>query len=261
MILDRIAEDTRLRVASGKERISLEEMKAMACKRNRHIGFPFEEALQRFDINFICEVKKASPSKGVISEDFPYLQIAKEYEEAKASAISVLTEPNYFLGSDRYLSEIEKVVRVPLLRKDFTIDEYQIYEARTIGASAILLICALLDTKKIHEYLLICDELGLSAVVEAHDGKEIESALAAGAKIIGVNNRNLNDFTVDIQNSINLRKLVPPHILFLAESGIKTAKDIEMLRQSNVNGVLIGEAFMRSENKIQLLEELRGDHL
>lgn len=261
MILDRIARDTRVRVETCKERISFEEMKAMACEVNRPIGSPFEEALQRFDINFICEVKKASPSKGVISQDFPYLKIAKEYEEAKASAISVLTEPNYFLGSDRYLSEIGKVVHIPLLRKDFTIDEYQIYEARTIGASAILLICALLDTKKIYDFLLLCDELGLSAVVEAHDKKEIESALAAGAKIIGVNNRNLNDFTVDIQNSINLRKLVPPHILFIAESGIKTAKDIEMLRQSNVNGVLVGEALMRSENKIQLLEELRGNYI
>lgn len=258
MILDTLAASARTRVERNKAQISLGQIKKAASRISPETGFPFEKVLLRQSINFICEVKKASPSKGLIAQNFPYLQIAKDYEQAGAAAISVLTEPDYFLGSDDYLIQIQKEVSIPVLRKDFTVDAYQIYEAKTIGASAVLLICALLDTRTIRDYISVCDELGLSALVEAHDEREIESALEAGARIIGVNNRNLKNFKVDIRNSLVLRKLVPENILFVAESGIQTAADIEVLRRSRVNGVLIGETLMRSLDKGKMLEELRG---
>lgn len=258
MILDTLAASAHVRVERAKAKISLEQMKKEALSLNPQTSFPFEKALLKEDINFICEVKRASPSKGLIAADFPYLQIAKDYEKAGAAAISVLTEPDYFLGSNDYLSQIQRTVSIPVLRKDFTVDAYQIYEAKTIGASAVLLICALLDKQTLREYSSICNELGLSALMEAHDEREIESALAAGARIIGVNNRNLKDFTVDIHNSTALRKLVPENIIFVAESGIQTALDINLLRQANVNGVLIGESLMRSPDKGKMLKELRG---
>lgn len=258
MILDTLAAAARTRVERNKVKIPLGQIKKDARCISPETGFPFETVLLRQTINFICEVKKASPSKGLIAQEFPFLEIAKEYEQAGAAAISVLTEPDYFLGSDEFLVQIQKAVSIPILRKDFTVDAYQIYEAKTIGASAVLLICALLDTQTIRDYISVCDELGLSALVEAHDEREIESALEAGARIIGVNNRNLKDFTVDIRNSTALRKLVPENILFVAESGIQTAADIDMLRQSNVNGVLIGETLMRSPHKEKMLKELRG---
>lgn len=258
MILDTIATATRLRIERKKTEIPLEIVKKAALNMNTTTDFPFEKALNKQDISFICEVKKASPSKGIIVADFPYIQIAKEYEMAGGDAISVLTEPKYFLGSDDFLVQIKDSVSIPVLRKDFIVDAYQIYEAKTLGASAVLLICTLMDTKTIHDYISICDELGISALVEAHDDREVESALAAKARIIGVNNRNLQDFTVDIGNSIRLRKLVPKNILFVAESGIKTASDIDMLRQAEVNGVLIGETLMRSPNKKDLLAKLRS---
>lgn len=261
MILDNLAASARTRVERNKAQIPLGEIKKAAYDISPETGFPFEKVLLGQDINFICEVKKASPSKGLIAQDFPYLQIAKDYEQAGAAAISVLTEPDYFLGSDEFLNHIQKAVSIPVLRKDFTVDDYQIYEAKTLGASAVLLICALLDTQTLRDYISVCDELGLSALVEAHDEREVESALAAGARIIGVNNRNLKDFTVDIRNSLALRKLVPENILFIAESGIQTAADIEVLRQSKVNGVLIGETLMRSPDKGKILEELRGGAL
>lgn len=259
MILETIAAASRTRVERRKTLISLEKMKKKALSGCIKTGFPFENALRKESINFICEVKKASPSKGLIAPDFPYLQIAREYEEAGAAAVSVLTEPEYFLGSDEHLYDIQKEVTLPVLRKDFTVDAYQIYEAETLGASAVLLICALLDTPTIREYISICDTLGLSALVEAHDEWETESAIAAGARIIGVNNRNLKDFTVDITNSTRLRKMVPDHVLFVAESGIKTAEDVEVLRKAGVNGVLIGETLMRSQDKKKMLAQLRGD--
>jgi len=258
MILDTIAAATRIRIERKKAEVPLEKIKKAALGMNAETGFPFETAINKPDISFICEVKKASPSKGMIVADFPYIQIAGEYEMAGADAISVLTEPEYFLGSDDFLMQIKKAVSIPVLRKDFIVDSYQIYEAKTLGASAVLLICALLDTRTIRDYLAICDELGLSALVEAHDDREVESALAVQARVIGVNNRNLKDFTVDIGNSIRLRKLVPESILFIAESGMKTASDIEMLRQAKVNGVLIGETLMRSPDKKEMLAELRG---
>lgn len=261
-ILQKIADDTRKRVEQEKQQVSLKEMEKQAREiRSREPEkqvFPFEQALSGTDIGFICECKKASPSKGLIALDFPYLEIAKEYEAAGASCISVLTEPRWFLGENRFLKEITDTVRIPCIRKDFTVDEYMIYEAKTLGASAVLLICSLLDTGTLRRFRELCDELGLSALVEAHDEREIDSALQAGARIIGVNNRNLKDFSVDVHNSERLRRLVPEEVLFVAESGIKTAKDIQVLREARVNGVLIGETLMRSADKKRMLEELRG---
>lgn len=259
MILKRIADSTRLRIEQKKAQVSLDAVKAAAQRINNETGFPFERALLRRGMNFICEVKKASPSKGLIAPDFPYITIAKEYEQAGAAAISVLTEPEFFSGRDEYLREISNEVSVPILRKDFTLDAYQIYEAKTLGASAVLLICSLLNTDTIREYISVCDYLGLSALVEAHNEREIESALGSGARIIGVNNRNLNDFSVDIENSITLRKLVPDNILFVSESGIQTSEDIDILRKANVNGVLIGEILMRSADKAKMLRKLMGE--
>jgi indole-3-glycerol phosphate synthase len=264
MILDMLCEASRIRVEEGKRRISLEDMKReiyegeIVRRFNNREDFAFEKALVGEDISFICEVKKASPSKGIIVKDFPYLKIATEYEEAGASAISVLTEPNYFKGSNEYLREISKAVNVPVLRKDFTVDEYQIYEAKLIGADAILLICALLDTATINRFIGICDELGLSALVEAHTEDEVRSAIEAGARVIGVNNRNLKTFEVDIRTCTKLRGIVPGDIIFVAESGIKTADDIALLNEVGVDAVLIGEALMLSDDKKAMLSYLRG---
>lgn len=259
MILDKIAAKTRERVESQKQEISLEKMKQKALSLPKKDDFPFEKALATKDLSFICEIKKASPSKGLIAKDFPYLEIAREYEEAGASAISILTEPYFFQGSNDYLREVTNIVSIPILRKDFTIDEYQIYEAKTLNASAVLLICALLDTDTLKKYIAIADSLGLSALVEAHSEEEVESALKAGARIIGVNNRDLKTFTVDIKNSIRLRSLVPDSILFVSESGIKTAEDIKALYENKTNAVLIGETFMRSPDKKRQLAILKGE--
>jgi indole-3-glycerol phosphate synthase len=260
MILDQIVAATAKRVAALKETTTLEALKSQA-KRSEN-PFAFEQALARKQaagaIAFICEVKKASPSKGVIAADFPYIEIARDYQAAGADAISVLTEPDYFQGSNDYLTEIKEQVTIPVLRKDFIIDAIQIYEASLIGADAILLICSILDTDTIREYLEIADALGLSALVEAHDEAEVEQALAAGARVIGVNNRNLKTFEVDLQNSIRLRQLVPPEILFVSESGIRTAEDIAKLRENGTNAVLIGETLMRSGDKKAALDQLRG---
>ncbi|MEE0869370.1 MAG: indole-3-glycerol phosphate synthase TrpC, partial [Ruminococcus sp.] len=234
-----------------------EKVKKQALSLNCDTKFPFEQALKKDGMSFICEVKKASPSKGIIAEDFPYVEIAKDYEKSGASAISVLTEPQWFKGENAYLEEISKNVSIPLLRKDFTVCEYQIYEAKLIGSSAVLLICSLLDTDTIREWIKLCDKLGLSALVEAHTEEEVKSAVSAGARIIGVNNRNLRDFTVDITNSIRLRNLVPSEILFIAESGIKARADVAELENAGVNGVLIGETLMRSKNKKAMLDELK----
>ena len=217
-----------------------------------------EKALRNPGISFICECKKASPSKGLIAPDFPYLKIAKEYERAGADCISVLTEPKWFLGSDEYLREIAAEVKIPCLRKDFTVDEYMIYEAKLLGASAVLLIAALLPESQLKEYIGICDELGLSALVETHNEAEVDDALCAGARVIGVNNRNLKDFSVDTENSKRLRKLIPRDILFVAESGVKTAADVRSLRAIGADAVLVGETLMRAADKTQKLNELRG---
>lgn len=258
MILDTIAEKTKERVAELKKAKSLEEIKAEAGMLPVSYDFPFEKALRGEDIAFICEVKKASPSKGLIAADFPYINIAKDYEEAGASAISCLTEPFYFMGSDTYLKEISNTVSIPVLRKDFVVDEYMIYEAKLLDAGAILLICAILDDAQLKKYLETAHSLGLSALVEAHDEDEVNRALSAGARIIGVNNRDLKTFTVDINNSARLRKLVPEDIIFVSESGIKTPEDIDNLRKNGTNAVLIGETLMRSADKRAELNKLRG---
>lgn len=257
MILTKLADSTRDRVEREKKQIPLEMVKeqALAMKKG---DFSFEKVIAGGDISFICEVKRASPSKGMLVEEFPYVQIAKDYEEAGASCISVLTEPDYFKGDKQYLKEISENVTVPLIRKDFIIDEYMIYDAKIHGASCVLLICSLLDKETMEKYIEICDNLGMSALVEAHDEEEIQKAVEAGARMIGVNNRDLKTFTVDIGNSERLRKLVPDNILFIAESGIKTNADINRLRKAKVNGVLIGETFMKAENKKEMLQKLRG---
>lgn len=256
-ILDQLADYARERTKRAKKSISLEEMKQQALSLTKG-NFAFENALKKRDISFICECKKASPSKGLIASDFPYLQIAKEYEAAGADCISVLTEPKWFLGSDEYLKEIVSAVSIPCLRKDFTVDEYMIYEAKVLGASAVLLICSILTEEQIKEYIGICDELGLSALVEAHDATEVQMALKDGARIIGVNNRNLKDFSVDTDNSRRLRELIPRDILFVSESGVSSAEDVAKLREIGADAVLIGETLMRAPDKKKKLASLRG---
>ncbi|MBD5484645.1 MAG: indole-3-glycerol phosphate synthase TrpC [Lachnospiraceae bacterium] len=280
-ILDQLADHARERVEQAKRTVPLETVKQQALslteisdttnvsndifvnkKDHKQLvrdKFSFERALQKPGISFICECKKASPSKGLIAPDFPYLQIAKEYEAAGADCISVLTEPKWFLGSDSYLKEIADTVSIPCLRKDFTVDEYMIYEASLLGASAVLLICSILSEAQIKEYINICDTLGLSALVEAHDDKEIQMALNTGARIIGVNNRNLKDFSVDTENSRKLRELIPRDVLFVSESGVSTADDVKRLREIGVDAVLIGETLMRATDKKAKLNELRGN--
>ena len=258
MILDTIVEATKIRVAQEKQVESPEAVKAAALALPSDTGFPFEAALRQQDFNFICEVKKASPSKGIIAEHFPYLDIAKEYEVAGAAAISVLTEPDFFKGDKKYLQEIASTVKIPVLRKDFIIDEYQIYQAKVWGASAILLICACLDVPTLTKFRELADSLGLSSLVEAHDEKEVQMAIDCGARIIGVNNRNLKDFTVDVQNSVRLCNLVQDDVIFVSESGLETPEDIQVLRDNNIGVALMGETFMRSPNKVEKLAYLYG---
>ena len=256
-ILEQLAEYAAERVAKEKELLPYDAVKerALALPKGQ---FEFEKALKKDDIAFICECKKASPSKGVIAEDFPYLKIAEEYEKAGTDCISVLTEPKWFLGSGKFLREIAEKVSVPCIRKDFTVDDYMIYEAKLMGAKAVLLICSILTEQQIAGYIEVCDSLGLSALVEAHDEAEVKMAVNCGARLIGVNNRNLKDFSVDTENSRRLRESVPPEILFVSESGVKSAEDIALLRKSGVDAVLIGETLMRAEDKSAKLAELRG---
>lgn len=256
-ILEQLAAYARTRVEQARAVRPLADVKAAALAQPKG-NFAFEKALAQPGVRFICECKRASPSKGLIAPVFPYLDIAKEYAAAGADAISVLTEPKWFLGSDEYLQQIAAAVPVPCLRKDFTVDEYMIYEAKLLGASAVLLICSLLDTETLHQYLGICDALGLSALVEAHDEQEIASAAAAGARVIGVNNRNLKNFTVDVTNSLALRQKAPPGVLFVAESGITSPSDVSALRAAGVDAVLVGEALMRAPDKAAALAALRG---
>ena len=257
MILEEIAGKTRERIELKKKEIPLEVIKKQAEAMAVSDAFPFEEALGGKDLTFICEVKKASPSKGVIAEDFPYLAIAKDYEKAGAGAISCLTEPFYFQGNDQYLKEISAEVKIPVLRKDFTVDAYMIYEAKLLGASAVLLICAILTDEQLKEYIDLAHRLGLSALVEAHTGAEVKRAATAGARIIGVNNRDLKTFKVDVSTSIRLRPLVPEGCYYISESGIRTPKDVAKLYENGTDGVLIGETLMRSDNKKEMLNCLR----
>ena len=256
-ILDELAAYARERVCAAKKIRSADEIKAAALALPKG-SLAFEKALKKDDIAFICECKKASPSKGIIAPDFPYLDIAKQYEAAGADCISVLTEPKWFLGSDSYLKEITEAVNIPCIRKDFTVDEYMIYEAKLLGASAVLLICSILDESVVKQYIGICDLLGLSALVETHNEDEVKAAIRAGARVIGVNNRNLKDFTVDTDNSRRLRALIPKDVVFVSESGVQTAEDISKLREAGADAVLIGETLMRAQDKTAKLAELKG---
>ena len=257
-ILNQLAEHAKERVSEAKKRLPESELKRQAEAMKKG-GFSFEEALKKPGLSFICEVKKASPSKGIIADDFPYLEIAKKYEAAGADCISVLTEPKWFLGADQYLKEIAAAVSIPCLRKDFTVDEYMIYEAKVLGAGAVLLICSLLEEGQLEEYLAVCEELGLSALTEAHDEKEAAMAVRAGARIIGVNNRNLKDFTADTENSRRLRDMIPQNVLFVSESGVRDAEDVRKLKEIGADAVLIGEALMRAPDKKKALSALRGE--
>jgi len=257
-ILDKIAERTTLRVARDKELLPLDELKRRALRLPKG-DFPFESALKRQGLSFICECKKASPSKGLIAADFPYLDIARAYEAAGADAISILTEPEFFLGNDKFLSEIAAQVSIPCLRKDFVVDAYQIWQTKVLGAAAVLLICSILDDGRLKNFIALADELGLSALVEAHDAAEIKRAVDCGARIIGVNNRNLKDFSVDMDNAKRLRELVPPEIIFVSESGVQSADDVKKIRALGADAVLVGEVLMRAADKKSKLAELKGE--
>lgn len=259
MILEELAAAAKERLRMEKQNISPQQLRRMAEEMPTGRNFPFEAALRRPGLSFICEVKKASPSKGIIAGEFPYLKIAKEYEAAGADALSVLTEPARFLGKELYLKEIAENTDLPVLRKDFTVDSYMIDQARVLGASAVLLICAILSDGQMAEYLAQAESLGLSALVEAHDGKEVDRAVKAGAKIVGVNNRDLRTFEVDINNSIRLRSQVPPETVFVSESGIRGPEDILRLYENKTDAVLIGETLMRSADKRKALENLRQE--
>lgn len=264
-ILDEIAKRTGERIDEAKKRVPLATVRATAEERaatdkakDAFVPFPFEAALRKADFGLICEVKQASPSKGVIAQDFDPLSIARDYEQAGADAISCLTEPYWFLGSDDYLAAIAHELAAPVLRKDFTVDEYMIYQAKALGASAVLLICAILDDAQLRSYGALAEELGLSALVEAHDASEIDRALACGARIIGVNNRNLKDFSIDLDNANSLRAKVPEEVLFVAESGVTSPADIAMMAAAGANAALVGEALMRSETKLELIASMRS---
>lgn len=255
-ILQELAAAAKVRAEAAKHDIPLSQMKELAGQAPQPPSF--HDALTQSGMSFICECKKASPSKGLIAPEYDYVRIARDYEAAGASAISVLTEPTRFLGEDAHMREVSACVGIPVLRKDFVVDEYMIYQAKAYGASAVLLICTLLDAESLVRFLGVCDEVGIDALVEAHDEDEVRRAVASGARNIGVNNRNLADFTVDFGNAVNLRKLVPPDVAFVAESGVKTAGDIALLAESDVQAVLIGETLMRASDKRAALNELRG---
>ena len=258
-ILQEIARYTQGRIANKREFIPKTSMMDKALAVNPDTGFPFEQALRKEGLSYICEVKKASPSKGVIAENYPYVEIAKSYEEAGASAISVLTEPKYFLGKDEHLEEVKKNVSIPVLRKDFVVDDYMIYEAKTLGADAVLLIAAILEPHILMAYINICSSLGLTALVEAHNEEEVIKALQAGARVVGINSRNLRDFSIDLDGVKKLYQMVPPDVILVSESGIKTAEDIEKIRELKADAILIGETMMRAEDKTAKLKELKGE--
>ena len=258
MILDDIVATQKIRIEHEKKEKNIKVLKQEVLSLPLSEKFFFEETLKDKDFSFICEIKKASPSKGIIVEDFPYTNIAKEYEQAGATAISVLTEPNFFKGSDKFLKDVADIVNIPILRKDFIVDEYQIYQAKLIGADAILLICAILDEKILNKFLNIANNLKLSCLVETHNEYEIKMALNSEAKIIGINNRDLKTFRVDIKTSLELQKFIPKNKILISESGIKTVQDIKILKENGFNGALIGESIMLSKNKKQFLLKLQG---
>ncbi|MDR0488318.1 MAG: indole-3-glycerol phosphate synthase TrpC [Propionibacteriaceae bacterium] len=257
-ILNTLAQEARQRVDADILAVSRADMRAQAYDTPIREGFLFEQALSAPGLSFICEVKKASPSKGLIASDFPYLDIAMDYQLAGAAAISVLTEPARFLGSDAHLTEIATRVAVPILRKDFTVDPYQIYQARTLGASAVLLICSLLSDSQLEEALGLATSLGLSCLVEAHNAEEIQQAVRVGARVIGVNNRNLHDFSVNTANSADLRSLVPEDRIFVSESGVTTPADAAQAVRMRADAVLVGESLVRAEDRRGFLREMRN---
>ena len=257
-ILEQLAAHARERVAADRERLPLEGLRELAAACGKGEGSAFTGALRKKGLSFICEIKRASPSKGVIAPDFPYVDIAKEYEAAGADCVSCLTEPKWFLGSDSIFREIRSEIHTPMLRKDFTVDEYQIYQEKVMGAGAVLLICAILDRAAIARYLALCEDLGLAALVEAHDAGEIDAAVSAGAKLIGVNNRNLRDFFVDFSNAARLRDRIPPGCLYVAESGVTGPADIAALKRIGADAALVGEVLMRAKDRKAALEALRG---
>ena len=256
-ILDKLADLSRERAKREQETVSAEELREQAKALGKGNGEAFLSALKKPGISFICEIKKASPSKGLISPDFPYLKIAEAYEQAGADCISCLTEPEYFLGSDDIFREVREKVSLPMLRKDFTVCEYQLDQARVMGANAALLIVSLMDERTLTAYLEHCEELGIAALVETHDEEEIRTAVSAGAKIIGVNNRNLKDFSVDFGNAARLRDRIPPECIYVAESGVRTPEDVQRLRQIGADAALIGETLMRAEDPAETLKSLR----
>ncbi|MDR1070820.1 MAG: indole-3-glycerol phosphate synthase TrpC [Gracilibacteraceae bacterium] len=257
-ILDRIVAATAKRVARAKRDLPLRRLIAQCRELPALTGRPFEAALRKPGLSFICEVKKASPSKGLITESFLWAEIARDYEAAGAACVSVLTEPDFFLGADEHLREISQTVAIPTLRKDFILDPWQIYQSRLLGAKAVLLICSVLGPQKLRQFLALADQLGLSCLTEARDAAELEDALAAGARVVGVNNRDLRTFQVDLQNSLRLRRLAPPSVLFTAESGVASREDVRLLEAGGVDAVLIGETLMRSPNRRETLRALRG---
>lgn len=278
MILDTLAQATKKRIDGQKQLKSLEALKQELSEKakrgelvlpdkeksfeenfNNPSLYRFEKNLKGKGIHIIAEVKKASPSKGLIDPNFDYMKVARDYEMAGVDCVSCLTEPDYFKGSDEIFMEIRRALKTPMIRKDFTVDEYMIYQAKLMGADCILLICAILDDEALMSYYKLADSLGFSVLVETHDEEEMERALKIGARMIGVNNRNLKDFTVDIGNSIRLRKMVPENVIFVAESGIKTREDIKELEDCGTNGVLIGETFMRAADKAKELKLLKGE--
>lgn len=258
MILDMLAASAKRRVEAAKSLVPLNSIKKKAfeiAKSGQH--YCFENSLMHDGVSFICEIKKASPSKGLIAPVFEPEITAREYASAGAAAISVLTEPEYFLGSNEHLTAVKEAMTLPVLRKDFTVSEYQLYESKVIGADAVLLICAILNVDTIRKFLDICDELYMSALVEAHTAAEVETALEAGARIAGVNNRDLNTFEVDFNTCLKLRSLVPNNVLYVAESGIKSREHISLLRDAGVNAALIGETLMRSADITATLADLK----
>ena len=246
-ILEKLAALSRERVRAEEARFPAAEMREQARAMGPGGGAAFLSALEKPGISFICEIKKASPSKGLISPDFPYLKIAGDYERAGADCVSCLTEPEYFLGSDRIFREVREKIRLPMLRKDFTVSPYQLDQFPK-------------DEKTLAAYLERCAELGIAALVETHDEAEIRTAVSAGAKIIGVNNRNLKDFSVDIGNAARLRDQIPAGCVYVAESGVKTPEDVERLRGIGADAVLVGETLMRAEDPAEMLRLLKGEH-
>ena len=256
-ILETIAAYAKERAARDKEKVPEKEMRERALTLPKGT-FRFSRALRKKEMSFICEVKKASPSKGLIDPVFDYKRIAKNYEVAGADCVSCLTEPKWFLGSDVIFGEVRRTIQLPIIRKDFTADDYQIYQAKCMGADAVLLICALMDEKKLTHYLTICDTLGLDALVETHDEEEIKMAVSAGAGVIGANNRNLKDFSVDFSNAVKLRHLIPEEVIYVAESGVSRISDVEALRQAGADAVQMGEVMMRAKGQKAMLKAMKS---